>query len=212
MKQTRLRVLGSIVGGIFVALVLFLIMNTLITGGRGQQGAATAGQIVDLIRVQEDEVIQTKKRVRPKKPPPPKDPPPPPKLKVSSEAKPQKNPMRIDLPKIDVSGAAGSGPFIGSWDPGDPAAEGEAVPIVRIDPQYPREALMDGTEGYVKFRVLIGPDGGVLDVEVTEAVPGRLFVRNAVRAVRRWKFKPRIVDGEAVERWATTSIVFELNQ
>ena len=212
MNRTRWRAAGSIAGGVFVALVLFLLMDTLISGGRGQQGAATAGQIVDLIRVQEDEIVQTKKRVRPKKPPPPKDPPPPPKLKVSSEAKPQKNPMRIDLPKIDVSGAGGGGPFIGKWEPGDPAAEGEAVPIVRIDPQYPREALMDGTEGYVRFRVLIGPDGSVMDVEVVEAAPGRLFVRNATRAVRRWKFKPRIVDGVAVERWATTSIVFELGE
>lgn len=212
MNRTRWRAAGSIAGGVFVALALFLLMDTLISGGRGQQGAATAGQIVDLIRVQEDEIVQTKKRVRPKKPPPPKDPPPPPKLKVSSEAKPQKNPMRLDLPKIDVSGAGGGGPFIGKWEPGDPAAEGEAVPIVRIDPQYPREALMDGTEGYVRFRVLIGPDGSVMDVEVVEAAPGRLFVRNATRAVRRWKFKPRIVDGVAVERWATTSIVFELGE
>ena len=100
------------------------------------------------------------------------------------------------------------------YPPPEPEAsivKDEAVPIVRIDPQWPREALMDGTEGYVKFRVLIGPDGGVLDVEVTEAAPGRLFVRNALRAVRRWKFKPRIVDGVAVERWATTSIIFELS-
>ncbi len=211
MNQTRWRMVGSIVGGVFVALLLFLFMNTLISGGKGQQGAATAGQIVDLIRVQEDPIVQTKRRVRPKKPPPPKAPPPPPKLKRSNEAKPQKNPMRIDLPKIDVSGAAGGGPFIGTWDPGDPAAEGEAIPIVRIDPQYPREALMDGTEGYVKFEVLIGTDGRVLDVNVTEAAPGRIFVRNAVRAVRRWKFKPRVVDGVAVERWAKTSIVFELD-
>ena len=211
MNQMRWRAAGSIAGGVFVALVLFLFMNTLISGGRGQQGAASAGQIVDLIRVQEDEVVQTKRRVRPKKPPPPKDPPPPPKLRVSSEAKPQQNPMRLDLPKIDVSGAAGGGPFIGTWEPGDPAAEGDVIPIVRIDPQWPREALLDGTEGYVRFRVLIGTDGSVVDTEVIEAEPGRLFVRNATRAVRRWKFKPRVVDGEPVERWATTSIVFTLN-
>ena len=211
MNQTRWRMVGSIVGGVFVALLLFLFMNTLISGGKGQQGAATAGQIVDLIHLQEDPIVQTKRRVRRKKPPPPKDPPPPPKLKRSNEAKPQKNLMRIDLPRIDVSGATGVGPFIGTWEPGDPAAEGEAIPIVRIDPQYPREALMDGAEGYVKFEVLIGPDGSVLDVKVTEAAPGRIFVRNAVRAVRRWKFKPRVIDGVAVERWAKTSIVFELD-
>ena len=211
MNQNRWRTAGSIAGGVFVALVLFLFMNTLISGGRGQQGEATAGQIVDLIRVQDEEVVQTKRRVRPKKPPPPKDPPPPPKLTVSNEAKPQQDPMRIDLPQIDVSGAAGGGPFIGKWEPGDPAAEGDVIPIVRIDPQYPREALLDGTEGYVRFRVLIGTDGSVIDTEVIEAAPGRLFVRNATRAVRRWKFKPRVVDGTPVERWGTTTIVFSMD-
>lgn len=211
MNRTGWRTAGSIVGGVFVALLLFLFMNTLISGGRNQQGAAAAGQIVDLIRVQEEEMVQTKRRARPKKPPPPKDPPPPPKLRVSNEAKPQQNPVRLDLPKIDVSGAAGGGPYIGKWEPGDPAAEGDAVPIVRIDPQWPREALMDGTEGYVRFRVLIGTDGSVIDTEVVEAAPGRLFVRNATRAVRRWKFKPRVVDGTPVERWATVTLVFELD-
>ncbi len=210
MSRTGWRAAGSIAGGAFVALALFLFMNTLVSGGRGQQATAPAGQIVDLIRIQEDEVVQTKRRIRPRKPPPPKDPPPPPKLRVSSEAKPQRNPMRIDLPRIDVSGAAGGGPFIGKWEPGDPAAEGDAIPIARIDPQWPREALMDGTEGYVRFRILIGADGSVKDTEVVEAAPGRLFVRNATRAVRRWKFKPRVVDGTPVERWATTTLVFQL--
>jgi len=210
MGQKSVRALGSIIAGVLVGLLLFLAMNALISGRHGQHSASPAGQFVGLIRVQEEEVVQTKRRVRPKKPPPPKVPPPPPKLRLTNEARPQKEPMRIDLPRIDVSGAAGGGPFLGTWEPGDAAPEGEVEPIVRINPQYPRQALLDGTEGYVKFEVLIGTDGSVLDVRVTEAVPGRVFVRNALRAVRRWIFKPRIVDGIPVERWAKTSIVFEL--
>lgn len=209
MSQTVRRTLASVAGGALLAVVLFLVMNALITGGRAGYLVPTTGQIVDLIRVEEDEILQTKRRVRPKKPPPPK-PPPPPKLKLANEARPMKDPMRIDLPKIDVSGALGGGPFLGTWSPGESAREGEVEPIVRINPQYPRQALFDGTEGYVKFEVLIGKDGSVLDVRVTEAEPGRVFVRNALRAVRRWVFKPRVVDGVAVERWAKTSIVFEL--
>lgn len=209
MSQTARRTLASVAGGALLAVVLFLVMNALITGGRAGYLVPTTGQIVDLIRVEEDEILQTKRRVRPKKPPPPK-PPPPPKLKLANEARPMKDPMRIDLPKIDVSGALGGGPFLGTWSPGETAREGEVEPIVRINPQYPRQALFDGTEGYVRFEVLIGKDGSVLDVRVTEAEPGRVFVRNALRAVRRWVFKPRVVDGVAVERWAKTSIVFEL--
>ena len=69
---------------------------------------------------------------------------------------------------------------------------------------------MDGTEGYVKFELLIGTDGSVLDVKVTGAFPGRIFVRNAVRAAWRWKFKPHIVDGVPVERSVETSVIFHL--
>ena len=207
MRHAGWRRGASIAGGIFVALALFLLMTVLIDGGQGRPGTATAGQIVDLIHVQKEEIVARIERVRPKLPPR-KEPPPPVRITPSSKIEPLREPLHIDLPTIGVTGG---GPIIGPWKPGAPAAEGEAIPIQRIDPQYPQQALMDGTEGYVKFEVLIGTDGRVLDVKVTEAAPGRIFVLNAVRAVRRWKFKPRVVDGVPVERWAKTSIVFELD-
>lgn len=209
MTQTRWRTLASVAGGALLASLLFIVMNGLISPKRGQHNVPPSAQIVDLIHVQEEEIVQTKRRVRPEKPPP-KKPPPPPKLKITNEAQPQKELMQMVIPKIDVSTATGGGPFLGAWNLGDGAPEGEVEPIFRINPQYPRQALMDGTEGYVKFEVLIGTDGRVLDVKVTEAEPGRVFVREALRAVRRWIFKPRVVDGIPVERWAQTSIVFEL--
>ncbi len=207
MRNAAWRRGASIAGGVFVALALFLLMTVLIDGGQGQPGTATAGQIVDLIHVQEEDKVRRTVRVRPKMPPR-KEPPPPVRITRSSVIEPQREPIRIDLPTIGVSGG---GPIIGPWKPGAPAAEGEAIPIQRVDPQYPQQALIDGAEGYVKFKILIGTDGRVLDVRVTEAAPGRIFVRSAVRAVRRWKFKPRVVDGVPVERWARTSIVFELD-
>ena len=209
MSPVYSRSIIAIAGGSVLAVLLFLIMDGLITGSRTKHVVPPSAQIVDLVRVQEEEIVQTKQRVRPKKPPP-KEPPPPPKLKLPSDSKPQTQPLRVDLPRIDVATAAGSGPFLGTWQPSDMVREGEVEPIVRINPQYPRQALIDGTEGYVKFEVLIGKDGKVLDVKVIEAEPGRVFVREALRAVRRWIFKPRVLDGIPVERWATTSIVFEL--
>ncbi|MDE0037432.1 MAG: biopolymer transporter ExbD [Gammaproteobacteria bacterium] len=68
----------------------------------------------DGIRVEEEQIVQTKRRVKPEKPPPPKAPPPPPKLEVTNET--QRHSMRIDLPSINVSGAAG--PYLGTWEPG----------------------------------------------------------------------------------------------
>lgn len=203
--------LGFLVGGTVVALLLFVVMHELISGGRRDQGASRSGQIVDMVRVREDEVLHTKQRTRPKKPPPPKAPPPPPRLRLTQQPEPQRQMTRVRMPKIELA-AVGGGPYLGKWTPGDMTAQGEAMPIVRIDPQWPSEALEEGTEGYVRLEVLIGTDGATKDMRVLESKPGRLFVRNALRAVRRWKFKPRIIDGEPVERWAVTTIEFKMER
>ena len=205
----RLRVIWFLCGGILVACVLFLVMHQLISGEAGKRADASSGDIVGMIRVKEAEQMRVKARVRPEKPPPPKAPPPPPALKTRSNEKPARTPLDVRMPDIDIPNTGG-GPFLGVWSPGEAAAEGEAVPIVRIDPQWPRQALEEGIEGFVRLEVLIGTDGGTKDVKVLESKPGSLFVRNAIRAVQRWKFKPKIVDGVAMERWARTTIEFEL--
>jgi protein TonB len=120
--------------------------------------------------------------------------------------------LDIEIPDISMSVASGNGPYIGQWSPGDAAAEGDVIPIVRIDPQWPREALLEGTSGWVEVEFTILPDGSVADPEVLQSDPPRLFDRNALRAILRWKFKPRIVDGQPVERRAVQRIDFMLNQ
>ena len=84
--------------------------------------------------------------------------------------------------------------------------------IVKIQPQWPREALLNGTEGWVKVQFTIMEDGTVGSASVIESQPRRLFDRNAIRAILRWKFKPRVVDGKAVKRDAVQTIEFKLDQ
>jgi len=199
--------------GITAALLLFLLMHTLISGDQEFATGDLNGGMVDFIRVREDEITQLKERVAPKEPPPPDRPPPPPQIRVSNQ--PDRSPpvaLDIEVPMISVPVSAGNGPYIGRWTAGDPAAEGDVIPIVRIEPQWPREALLEGTEGWVEVEFTILADGSVADPEVLQSEPPRLFDRNAVRAILRWKFKPRIVDGQAVERRAVQRIDFILNQ
>jgi protein TonB len=75
--------------------------------------------------------------------------------------------------------------------------DGDATPIVRIDPKYPPEAARDGKEGWVDLSFTINEVGGVEDVEVLEADPKRIFDREAKRALRKWKYRPKVVDGIA---------------
>ena len=208
--QNDSRFLASLLLGVAVTLVLFFIMQALIDSGDQAYRSDSAGQIMEFVRIKDDESLSLKDRRKPKKPEPPKEPPPPPKMIVEKQAKPTMNKVKIDIPNIDLPTIAGGGPFLGNWA-GNPLAEGDVLPIVRIDPQWPREALVEGIEGYVIVEVIIAADGSVASAVVIESVPRRLFDRNVIRAVLKWKFKPRIINGVAVERRAIQRLDFSLD-
>jgi protein TonB len=198
--------------GATAALLLFLLMHKLISGEQEFSSTDLAVGLVDFIRVREDEITQLKERVPPEQPAPPDRPPPPlPKMSNQSDRPPPLS-LDIEAPEVSVSVPTGNGPYIGQWNPDDPVIEGDVIPIVRIDPQWPREALLEGTEGWVEVEFTILPDGSVEDPIVLQSDPPRLFDRNAVRAILRWQFKPRIVDGQPVARRAVQRIDFVLNE
>ncbi|MBE2291232.1 MAG: energy transducer TonB [Xanthomonadales bacterium] len=57
-------------------------------------------------------------------------------------------------------------------------------------PRYPPEALRSGTSGEVLVEFTVGTDGSVTDARVLRANPARTFDREALNAVRRWRFEP----------------------
>ena len=208
--QNESRYLSALILGIGITLILFFIMQALIDSGDQQYRSDSDGQIMEFVRIKDDESLSFKARRKPKKPEPPKEPPPPPKMIVEKQAKPTMNKIKIEIPNIDLPTIAGGGPFLGNWA-GNPLAEGDVLPIVRIDPQWPREALVEGIEGYVIVEVLIASDGSVRSAVVVESEPRRMFDRNVIRAVLKWKFKPRIVNGVPVERRAIQRLDFNLD-
>ncbi|NHA15654.1 energy transducer TonB [Thioalkalivibrio sp. XN279] len=206
-----MRFLVAIVSGVFMALLLFLLMHALIGGRDGFERPEDTGRVVDFVRVRADEIVQTRERQVPKKPPPPDKPPPPPQLQTQAPQQQVRQVLDIETPDISV-GFTGGPVVAAGWQAGDNMGDGDIIPIVRIEPSYPRDAAMKGIEGYVKVMLTILPDGSVGEARVIDANPPRIFNREAVRAVLRWKFKPRIVDGQAVSREAEQTIEFNLNQ
>ena len=87
---------------------------------------------------------------------------------------------------------------------------GQAMEILSRDRNYANVRLPDGTEGWVKLEFTITETGTVKDPRVIDSQPPRIFNREAIRAILKWKFKPRVVDGVAVERRATQTIDFKL--
>lgn len=190
---------------------LFIFMYKLISSGdmANQDLDAISGIRFGPVDIPDE--LQRRERRKPKPPPPPKEPPPPPKMEVSKPQQMQQMPQ-IDIPNIDNPMVGGDGMFIGNFGNVDKTAEGEAIPIVRIQPVYPRDAQMKGQSGWVKVEFTITPDGSVRDPRVLDAEPARVFNREALRAILKWKFKPRVVDGVAVDRLATQTIEFNLGE
>ena len=208
--KPEMRYLSAMILGVIISLALFFLMQALIDSGEQDYRASNEGQIMEFIRIKDDENLSFKDRIKPKKPTPPKEPPPPPKLIVEKQAKPTVNKIKIEIPNIDLPTIAGGGPFLGNWQ-GNPLAEGDVLPIVRIDPRWPREALVKGIEGYVVVEVTIASDGSVRGASIIESVPKRMFDRSVIRAVLKWKFKPRIINGVPVERKAIQTLEFKIN-
>jgi protein TonB len=198
--------------GIIVAILLFWLMDTLISGSGNVERSRDSAVRLDFIKVDQEELEQVKKREPPPEPEPPKKPPPPPKMTVDNPDQPPRDMPQIDMPRISLGLTSGSGPYLGNWSAGDPGAEGDVIPIVRIEPQFPREALLKGINGWVELEFTIEPDGSVSDPKVVDSQPRRIFDRNALRAIYKWKFKPRIVDGKPIARRARQRMDFTINQ
>lgn len=198
--------------GVAVAIALFLIMQGLISGGGDVNRDRENVLRLDFIQINQDELENLRQRRRPPEPEPPKEPPPPPKIEIQNQDRPQRNMLKIDMPRINVGFASGAGPYLGNWSSGNPTAEGDVIPIVRIEPQYPREALIEGIGGWVEIEFTIEADGSVSSPKIIDSQPRRMFDRNAIRAIYKWKFKPRIVNGKPVARRATQRLEFSITE
>lgn len=62
--------------------------------------------------------------------------------------------------------------------------------IKKVPPEFPAEATRKGVNaGSVKCKITIGPDGTVLEVEILEAEPKKVFDKASIAALKEWKFE-----------------------
>ena len=81
------------------------------------------------------------------------------------------------------------------------ATDGDYLPLVAIAPQYPTRAAQRGIQGWclVSFTVDGLGNGVEESIEVVDAEPASIFDRSSIRASTRFKFQPRVIDGEGVD-------------
>jgi protein TonB len=91
-------------------------------------------------------------------------------------------------------------------------SDAEYMPIVRVVPMYPRQAALLGIEGYVIVKFTVTTTGAVRDAVIVEST-NAIFNRAAVQAASKFKYKPRLVDGQPVEvHDVHTKLTFEFEE
>ena len=192
----------SIVIGTVVTLSLLFIMQVLIVTGKQALTDPRERHKLEFVRVKKNENVNTQDLTPEKPPKPPETPPETPPQDMDN--------IDPDAPTIDV----GRPEITANTDIGGPGgmniAEGDYLPIVRVAPVYPSRALSRGLEGFVDMSFTVTTTGTVKDPIVLQSTSS-LFERAATRAVLKFKYKPRVVDGIPVEvAGVKTRITFEL--
>ncbi len=174
-----------------ITFLLLWGMQALITGGKGAMTDPPKGRVLDFVRVKEEAVTETKKR-KPQKPPRPQEPPPQMEQPQLAQTNPNANATQMSFAS-DISADVGLDGGL-SLDSGD----GEYLPIVKVQAIYPRRAQARGIEGYVIVEFTVSETGAVVNPIVVEAQPEGIFEQAALDAAKKFKYKPRVMDGEPV--------------
>lgn len=222
------RLLVSLVAGLVVTLGLFWLMQAMILIDQKGFKKTDNLRMVEFVRLKRDVDPKIQERRSPKKPPPPEKRPPPPKMQmqhsqVQPVAQPNLNMPNLDIPLssnrfntsvvADLKVAAGqSGPSVSGLPEGTGGLSTDIIPLVRIPPRYPMRAANRRIEGHVTVEFTITKTGTVSDAVVVDAKPSNVFNRSALEALRKWKFKPKVIDGHAVEQRARQTLQFKLSK
>ena len=148
----------------------------------------------DFVRLQKREISPTERKLPPKAQKPKK-----PKMPQSRQEAESLNPDSVRFAtssatpyQLDLmTGGDLSKGWVGTRDP---------LPIMRVTPIYPSRASRRGIEGWVEVIFTINTNGATEDVQVVAEEPPGVFSRAAVKAVRKWKYKPQMIDGKVQAR------------
>jgi periplasmic protein TonB len=154
--------------------------------------------------------------------PPPDQPQPQPRQEVLDHVAPTVDTHPIG-PTVDshqenvvvASNTADSGtgiiPVLPPPDPPAPVRRAAQIDSSsRLQPPYPPSEYRLQRDGRVQVRVIIGPDGRVIDVERISATSDAFWQVTREQALRHWRFRPATVDGRPVQDSRIMSLVFRI--
>ena len=191
-----------------VTVVIFLIIQSLITRNSNLDLENRPQNYIEFIRIKQDDNLEQRTRTLPEKPPQPKRPPQP-EVEIDDTKPPPMQNLDIDIPDFDVP-TDFKGAFLGDIS-NLGSGTSQLIPLVKVAPRCPPEAALAGINGEVLLNLLVNSSGRVEQIRLVRANPPRVFNREATKAVRRWQFKPKTIDGIAVEQRGELKVEFICN-
>ncbi len=183
---TRFAVAG--VTSLVVTFALLWLMQFLIATGKDVLTDRRDYRFVDFVRIKQDEVVNLDED-KPEKPPEPEQQPPDmPQPQVDQLN--TSNTVNISFTRTGIN----LDPIRGNFA----VADGDYLPIVKVAPIYPRRAQSRGLQGSCVVEFTVTKTGTVRDARAIECT-SPLFERASVNAAAKFKFKPRVVDGQEIE-------------
>ena len=200
----------SLASGFAATLFLFYVMAQLISQPAKLDKNIYADKAINFIRQVPNSQLNQRKRAVPKKPLAEKPIPKMPRLSVSKPSTDSTPQPMMNAPTVSDL-ALGTGPYLGGGFGGSGNSDRDAIPLVRIDPIFPRKAALLGKEGQVKVKFDVNPAGEVINVRILEASPPQLFNRAAKKTIYQWKYRPKVIDGKPVsQKGLEVLLVFKL--
>lgn len=187
------RAILGVVFGLVITMALFWVMPYMIETTDRQLDKTGSSTLVDFVRLKRDETVH-RRELKPTKPPQPQSPPPLPSTPRIESLSPNAETIAISATPaetdIEISGAGFSLGLGG----------GDYLPIVKVAPIYPQRALSRGIEGYCVVQYTVTRRGTIRDPFIIEdQCTHSMFQRPSLQAALKFKYKPRVIDGEAVE-------------
>ncbi len=212
MHNSALRWAVSLSLGTLVTLGLFWFMHYMIRSDDALLGERDVYKIIDFVQMNRQESQPEIKKELPPEPEKPKEAP-----KMASEAlsdsdtEPDHSPqMQIAMPGLGADGSLvqGAPKMLGPIKVAK--IDSALTPMMQIKPVYPSKAKRMGIEGFVTAELEVDPTGHVTEITILKSQPEGIFDKSVHKALKRWKFRPKTVDGKAVAQKGVLTLNFTL--
>ena len=188
--SSLVRTLIGVCAAVPIALGLFFLMNSLIDR-QFEQDEIKAQKVAEIV-VPDKEIETNRKEELPEKVEDPDEPPP--------DMEPLDFDTDLDMSTANMAPTVAVNVSINAS--GLSSGDGEYLPIVKVAPIYPRRAQTRGITGYCIVTYTVTTTGAIRDPYVeneSDCSPKGIFERASLKAAAKFKYKPRVVDGQAIE-------------